>query len=572
MSYLYRMIGCTTAMRLRKWREVKPVAGPAGVAITTRLRTSFNDEVVLDLVAEHLGQLRRADLARVCRPVQSDPSVVEATKRQSRRVRLNARKKRLTAQSSARWASAIIAENNHQYRLARDAQRRHISGLRASIAVIENRLEQPTGDILTETQRSMCRKAKLPRGYKTQAERFAKQRRLQKLRSELARVCADWDHGAVHVVVGSKRRARIRHNLSDTDLSVAEWREEWDCVRYRIKALGSVGEPFGNLTITVSPGGEVSLRLPKPLEYLSNARHGRYILSGATVFSYRADEWRDRITAGKSVCYTITRKPSRAGRYLTASWESSPAAAEVICRKLSNGEVCAEGPVVGVDLNDGHLAVRRLDKHGNPVGRPERIDFDLGGRSTRRDAHIRHAISRLVHYTRRHGLETIAVEDLDFADARTTGRETMGRGSRGKRFRKTVAGIPTAVFRNRLSAHAYRHGIGLYAVNPAYTSVWGDQHWRTPYENVTRHEAAATVIGRRAQGLTARRREGVTRTRPADRVVRATNQATSDDRQASTGNRHRPGIRGPKSRPPRRTRTRTPGSGNRYPGIRNQHK
>jgi hypothetical protein len=132
----------------------------------------------------------------------------------------------------------------------------------------------------------------------------------------------------------------------------------------------------------------------------------------------------------------------------------------------------------------------------------------------------------------------------------------MGRGSRGKRFRKTVAGIPTAVFRNRLTAQAHRHGIGLYAVNPAYTSAWGDLHWRTPYENVTRHQAAATVIGRRAQGFKARRRKGVTRTRPEDRVVRATNQTTPDDQQVSTRYRHRPGTRGTESQQPSRARTR----------------
>ena len=74
------------------------------------------------------------------------------------------------------------------------------------------------------------------------------------------------------------------------------------------------------------------------------------------------------------------------------------------------------------------------------------------------------------------------MEDLDFADARAIGRETMGRGRRGKRFRKTVAGIPTAVFRNRLTAQTAAAGIRLYAVNPAYTSAWGDQHWRKPYE------------------------------------------------------------------------------------------
>jgi hypothetical protein len=217
--------------------------------------------------------------------------------------------------------------------------------------------------------------------------------------------------------------------------------------------------------------------------------------------------------------------------------------------------VHADGPVAGVDLNGDHLAVRRLDAHGNPVGRPHRVDLDLSGSSARRDAQVRQAITRLIHFALGHGIDNVAVEDLDFADARATGRETMGRGRRGKRFRKTVAGIPTAVFRSRLSAQTTRHGIGLFAVNPAYTSVWGDQHWRTPYENVTRHEAAATVIGRRAQGFTARRREGVTRTRPEDRV-RATDQATPDDRPVSTRNRHRPGTRGAKSCPPSRARTR----------------
>ncbi len=59
--------------------------------------------------------------------------------------------------------------------------------------------------------------------------------------------------------------------------------------------------------------------------------------------------------------------------------------------------------------------------------------------------------------------------------------------------------MPTTVFRNRLAAQTHRHGVSLFAVNPAYTSVWGDQHWRMPYQNVTRHEAAATVIGRRAK-------------------------------------------------------------------------
>jgi IS605 OrfB family transposase len=218
-----------------------------------------------------------------------------------------------------------------------------------------------------------------------------------------------------------------------------------------------------------------------------------------------------------------------------------------------------DGSVAGVDLNDGHLAVRRLDAHGNPVGTPHRIEFELAGSSARRDAQVRHAITRLIRHCLRHRIEAIAVEDLNFADARNTGRETMGRGQRGRRFRRTVAGIPTAVFRSRLTAQAHRYGIRLYAVNPAYTSAWGDQHWRKPYPDVTRHEAAATVIGRRAQGHKARRREGVTRARPADRAVRATDQAGPADPRVTTGSRHRPRMRGTESRPPGRARTRLQG-------------
>ena len=46
-------------------------------------------------------------------------------------------------------------------------------------------------------------------------------------------------------------------------------------------------EPFGNLTITVTPGGEVSIRLPSPLEHFANARRRRYFLPATFRFSYR---------------------------------------------------------------------------------------------------------------------------------------------------------------------------------------------------------------------------------------------------------------------------------------------
>ena len=501
----------------------------------------------------HLGKLRRADLAARCHPEPLPPLLDSGALRQLRCERLNRRKSALTASSSARWANAIIRASDEQYRLARRAQHRHIIGLRAAIATITKRLAQPSTDTLSAHERNARRKGQV-KGYPTQVERFEKLRRLQRLRAELARVLAERDANVVHVTDGGKRLAKVRHNLDAATLTLPQWQTNWDCARYRIHAHGSGDEPFGNLTITIAPSGEVSIRLPKPLEHLANAKRGRYVLTAPAVFGYRGQEWNTRIMGGQSVSYTITRKPGRAGRYLSASW-ATPAQSFAINPETSQAEVFADGAVVGVDLNYGHLALRRLDEHGNPVGAPARIDVDLSGRSARRDAQVRHAITRLIHYSARHGITTIAIEDLDFTDARTVGRETMGRGERGKRFRRTVAGMPTAVFRNRLTTQTSKHGIELLAVNPAYTSTWGNQHWRKPYQNVTRHQAAATVIGRRAQGLRARRREGVTRTRPEDRAVRATAQAVSNDQRVTDG-RHRPRTRGTESRAPDRTRTR----------------
>jgi hypothetical protein len=128
----------------------------------------------------------------------------------------------LTAESSARWANAIIAGNDAQYRLARDPQHRHMIGLRSAITTIETRLAQPTGDTLTPPERRVRRKGKRPKGYATQAERYAKQQRLQRLRAELGRATTDWDDRVVHVVEGGKRLAKTRHNLEAANLTLSE--------------------------------------------------------------------------------------------------------------------------------------------------------------------------------------------------------------------------------------------------------------------------------------------------------------------------------------------------------------
>lgn len=172
--------------------------------------------------------------------------------------------------------------------------------------------------------------------------------------------------------------------------------------------------------------------------------------------------------------------------------------------------------MLGVDLNDGHVAAWVTAADGNPVGYPVTIPLELDGLGApTRDGRLRAAVSELLRVAKTAGGKAVAIEDLDFAKARDTGRGTMGRGRRGKRFRRCVAGIPTARFRDRLVQMAANSGLSVIAVDPAYPSIWGGQHWHQVLQDktvttVSRHHAASVVIARRGLGHRARRRCGVT--------------------------------------------------------------
>lgn len=182
--------------------------------------------------------------------------------------------------------------------------------------------------------------------------------------------------------------------------------------------------------------------------------------------------------------------------------------------------------MIGVDTNAGHFAAYRLDEHGNPVGDPHRFPYDLSGTANHRDAQIRHATTRLLYWAKRCGVAAIAIEDLDF-----TAEKTREKHGRKKRFRQLISGIPTGKLKARLVSMAAESGLSIVAVDPAYTSQWGGQHWQkplvTPRRKMTRHDAASVAIGRRALGHPVRRR---TAPPPHDQSDRAGHRTVQADR------------------------------------------
>ncbi|MEV0227620.1 IS200/IS605 family accessory protein TnpB-related protein [Streptomyces sp. NPDC050704] len=495
------------------------VPGPAGVAIRDRLRVSAADAAVLTEVGVFLGSLAAGDLVVRARQGLGHDAASWAV-----------RKRALTGRSSARWAGSITKASQDQWALARRGQAAHVGWLRGQIAAIEARLARPLGA-------KSSKREGLVRGYASRGEWHAKSRRLHTLKDRLAAVEADWKAGRVRVVRGGKRLAHARHHLAAAGLDEAAWRARWQAARMFLTADGESGKRFGNETIRVTDTGQLSLKLPAPLGHLANAPHGRYVLDATVRFQHRGQEWRDRITAHRAVAYRVHHDPARGRWYVTASWQRAVTPVLPLEAALARG-------VVAVDMNDDHLAAWQLDVHGNPVGEPRRFFYDLTGTAEHRDAQLRHALSRLLHYSRRCGAAAIAIEDLDFTDGRS--REQHGRN---KRFRRLLSRFPTAKLKARLVSMAAEQDLVVVAVDPAYTSRWGAQHWQqpltTPTRKISRHDAASIAVGRRALGHPIRRRTAPPHPDQSDRRGHRTVQARPETCEREET---RPRIPGPRTR------------------------
>jgi IS605 OrfB family transposase len=518
---------------LRRIADPVVAAAPVGVRIRTRLHLGDAEAVALTAIGTLLGSVYRGELAG-----RIGCGVLDA---KGRAVWRAERKRAITAVSSSRWAGAITRAVEDQYQLGMRGVSAQVADLWAAIDVLEKRCALAPGRLAPVDATEAVRSRRRRRGYRSGAERFAKTRRLAALRTRLKAAQQALQAGHPSTVVGGKRLWRNRNHLDAAQISEQEWRQKWDAARMFVTADGESGKAGGNETIRVGEQGRLRIKVPAALV----DDLGAHLEVAAPVqFTHRGGEWLARVRGRRAVRYDIGYDPDRDRWYLDASWTTTPEPAPAL-------EELQAGRTLGVDLNAGHLAACVLDASGNPIGDPLTSEVRTAGLpASRRDGRVRAAITGLLDHAQQQGCSAIVVENLDFADARTAGREILGRGRCGKRLRRTVAGIPTGRFRARLVAMAARRGIAVIGVDPAYTSRWGNQHWRKPLQQqtsdpVTRHHAAAAAIGRRGLGLAIRRRPAGPRT--GQRTGAGTPPARPDHHRGHDG-RH--GSSGPPTHPP----------------------
>lgn len=507
------------------------VAPPGAVTIKTRIyATDEQLEQTVD-VGMYLGSEYRQDLAKLIQCQSSGFGDMRTV-----------RKQELTGSTSSRWAGSITRQANDQYELAMRNLGAYVESLQVRIRAIEKRIvlpvrnAQPQGKPATlkripggrtqgQTKPVEMKPFKVvskaagetkpgPKGYRNKRERAGARRKLGNLQANLVKAAAQLDAKRPSIAVGGKALMRKRNNLVAAKLTQEQWGRQWGAARLFLTADGDKGQHFGNGCIWVDPQGFVHIKIPQGL--IQTFGKEEIVFATPVVFSYKGQELTERIVSGGAISYSISYNPENKRLYLSASWSTVPDHQMPLVEHLQSARH------LGVDLNEDHVAAWVVDRHGNAVGSPLFVSMNLKDLpASKRDAYVRHVIITLIKLAHQNGCSVIAIENLDFTDARALGKEKFGKGVRAKKFRKTVLGIPTAQFRTRLVAMAYTAGLWIIAVDPAYTSKWGRQHWlaflqaqqnvrkqnKASQAAVTGHTVAGVCVGRRSHGYTLRRKD-----------------------------------------------------------------
>ncbi len=325
-----------------------------------------------------------------------------------------------------------------------------------------------------------------------------KKRRLGNLKRGLEKLQADQATGKVSLCFGSKRLFRAQFALHENGYqSHEEWLAEWRQSRSNsFFLLGSKDESSGNqsCTATLTEEGSLRLRLRLPSAL---AGQEKYLWLPPIRFKYghdnivealRSCEERKRLQASKSP------EASHCGVALSYRFVRDEKGWRVFIsmpvQKPQTVTSQHQG-VIGVDINANHLAITETDRFGNPIAKKS-LPLNTYGKSRNQiQAIVGDACANLVEAARSTG-KPLVIEQLDFQKKKAELKDHAS-----PKLARMLSGLAYSTIISGLNSRAWRLGVEVMEVNPAYTSIIGRVKFAKRY-GLSVHHAAALVIGRRS--------------------------------------------------------------------------
>lgn len=317
-----------------------------------------------------------------------------------------------------------------------------------------------------ENQKTRIRKAKkvianLVKSQPGSKQLHEKRRRLAHLEWRLEQLEADQKAGRVRLCFGSKKLFRAQFYREENGYqSHAEWYADWSEARSRqFFVLGSKDETAGCQGCVAIPEeeGSYGLRLRMP-----NGVGQKYVILTGVRFAYGQEEFAESLACGRALSYRFLHDEKGWRVFVFA--EASPVKPVTDRRRGT----------IGVDINPDQLVLAEVDRSGNFVGGAH-IPCLTYGKSQDQVKAMLGEIAKQVMAVAVGCAKPIVLERLQLEKKKATLEEE------GRQRARMLSGFGYRQTKQCLKAAAFRAGVEVMEVNPAYTSTIGAVNYAHRY-------------------------------------------------------------------------------------------
>jgi len=277
-------------------------------------------------------------------------------------------------------------------------------------------------------------------------------------------------------ILGGKKLWHSQFNLAENGYENHEqWLADWQNYRSsQFTLVGSKDETNGNQNCQLLSNGTLKIRVPKCYESL----FGKYYLIENVSFPYGQKDVDYALNNPQALTFRFVRKEEKWYVFCTIDLPEVPTQTH-----QKNG-------MIGVDLNPSVIGWSYCDKEGNLKAQGQfKINIQDKNKN-QTQAIIGDIVKELVDLAS-HYKCPIALEKLDFSKKKITMKE------QGIRYSRMLSNFSYSCFHQMLMSRAFRLGIEVREINPAYSSLIGLTKFMSLY-GLSSDTAAALVIARRA--------------------------------------------------------------------------
>ena len=308
---------------------------------------------------------------------------------------------------------------------------------------------------------------------------FYAKRKLSNLGTSKTNLEKQIDERKVSICWGSKSLFSKQHRLAENGYKTHEkwlndFRKARDC---GFVYIGSSDESCGNCMMQLSHvvGCRFNLRMTKEKDFRDNEKY----IGIPVTFKYMYDDLADILKFHQPITVRIKRKGNK--WYLLISF--------TVTREVITSEHLG---VLGLDYNDGFIAVSETDSKGNLIDCC-RIDLNYHGTGNNALNEISQAVHNLVICANSIG-KSIVIEDLNFKYTKCK--------SGCKNYNRMIHAFDYSRYKFLMDNISKTYGVRVIKVNPAYTSKIAREKY-CYQRKLNIHTGAAYVIARRGQGYAA---------------------------------------------------------------------